>query len=248
MRMFRAGSLFVTATTAVGAVRAVRLTAGDVVAISGAAGGVGSLAVQLAQRAGARVLGIASDENAEFLRSVDVEQIAYGDGLADRLKAAAPHGIDAFIDLFGGDYLDLAHDIGIASERIDTIIDFAGAAKHGIKTDGSAAAASPQTLTDVDIEGTVLENDPPRRLVVSWASPGGAGDAAQCSRVTYDVEPLDKSVRLTVTHENLEPESERLNSITFGWPAVLSGLKTLLETGDVEPNFWAAAAATSGRE
>ena len=98
---------------------------------------------------GARVLGIASDENAEFLHSVGVEQIAYGDGLADRLKAAAPHGIDAFIDLFGGDYLDLAHDIGIASERIDTIIDFAGAAKHGIKTDGSAAAASPQTLTEM---------------------------------------------------------------------------------------------------
>ncbi len=98
---------------------------------------------------------------------------------------------------------------------------------------------------DVDIEGTVLENDPPRRLVVSWASPGEAGDPAKCSRVSYDLEPLETTVRLTVTHEDLEPESDRLRSITFGWPAVLSGLKTLLETGDVQPNFWAARAAAA---
>ena len=103
---FRAGSLFVVATTAVAAVRAVSLKPGDVVAISGAAGGVGSLAVQLARRTGARVIGIASDESAPFLRSVGVEPIAYGDGLAERLKTAAPNGLSAFIDLFGGGYVE----------------------------------------------------------------------------------------------------------------------------------------------
>jgi NADPH:quinone reductase-like Zn-dependent oxidoreductase len=146
---FRAGSLFVVATTAVAAVRAVSLKPGDVVAISGAAGGVGSLAVQLSRRAGARVIGIASDESAEFLRSVGVESLAYGDGLAERLRTRVPSGIDAFIDLFGGGYVELAATLGVARQRINTIIDFAGAQKYGVKTDGSSAAASRETLATV---------------------------------------------------------------------------------------------------
>ena len=146
---YRAGSLFVVATTAVAAVRAVSLKPGDVVAISGAAGGVGSLAVQLARRTGARVIGIASNESATFLRSVGVEPVAYGDGLAERLKAAAPSGINAFIDLFGGEYVELAVNLGVARERINTIIDFASAQKFGVKMDGSAAADSPETLATV---------------------------------------------------------------------------------------------------
>jgi NADPH:quinone reductase-like Zn-dependent oxidoreductase len=146
---FRAGSLFVVATTAVGAVRAVSLKPGDVVAISGAAGGVGSLAIQLARRAGARVIGIASDDNAPFLRSLGVEPLAHGGGLADRLRALTPKGLDAFIDLFGGGYVELAVALGVARERINTIIDFAGAQKHGVKTDGTAAAGTSETLTTV---------------------------------------------------------------------------------------------------
>src|ERR1700722_6066699 len=128
---FRAGSLQVVASTAVAAVRAVALKAGDVVAISGAAGGVGSLTVQLAQHTGARVIGIASNESAPFLRSVGVEPIAYGDGLAERLRAAAPKGLTAFIDLFGGGYIDLAVTLGVTPDRINTIIDFEGAQKAG---------------------------------------------------------------------------------------------------------------------
>lgn len=146
---FRAGSLFVVATTAVAAVRAVSLRPGDVVAVGGAAGGVGSLAVQLARRTGARVIGIASDASAGFLRSVGVEPVAYGDGLAERLRTLAPQGLDAFIDLFGGDYVELAVALGVARERIDTVIDFPGAQKYGVKTDGSAAAASRDTLASV---------------------------------------------------------------------------------------------------
>jgi NADPH:quinone reductase-like Zn-dependent oxidoreductase len=146
---FRAGSLFVVATTAVAAVRAVALKPGDVVAVSGAAGGVGSLAIQLARRTGARVIGIASAESAAFLHSVSVESVAYGDGLAERLRALVPAGIDAFIDLFGSGYVELALELGVARERIDTIIDFAGAQKYGVKADGSAAAASRETLANV---------------------------------------------------------------------------------------------------
>jgi NADPH:quinone reductase-like Zn-dependent oxidoreductase len=146
---FRAGSLAVVATTAVAAVRAVTLKAGDVVAISGAAGGVGSLAVQLARRSGAHVIGIASNENADFLRSVGATPVAYGDGLADRLKVAAPKGIAAFIDLFGGSYIELAVSLGVTPERINTIIDFAGAQKYGAKSDGSSAATSRETVAYV---------------------------------------------------------------------------------------------------
>jgi NADPH:quinone reductase-like Zn-dependent oxidoreductase len=146
---FRAGSLKVVAATAVAAVRAVALKPGDTVAVSGAAGGVGSLAVQLAQRTGAHVIGIASNESAPFLRSVGVEPIAYGDGLAERLRAAAPNGLTAFIDLFGNGYIELAVTLGVAPERINTIIDFAGAQKVGAKTDGSGAANSRETLAFV---------------------------------------------------------------------------------------------------
>ncbi len=146
---YRAGSLFIVASTAVAAVRAVSLKPGDAVAVGGAAGGVGSIAVQLARRAGARVIGIASQESAPFLRSVGVEPVAYGDGLADRLRALAPNGLDAFIDLFGDGYVELAVTLGVAPERIDTVIDFAGAQKHGVKTDGSAAAGSRETLASV---------------------------------------------------------------------------------------------------
>ena len=143
---YRAGSLLVAGATAVAAVHAVDLTANDVVAISGAAGGVGSLAVQLAVRKGARVIGIASDENERFLKSVGAEQVAYGDDLEQKLRALAPGGIDAWIDLFGKGYVDLAIKLGISKERIDTIIDYEAAGRFKIKTDGSAQASSTETL------------------------------------------------------------------------------------------------------
>jgi NADPH:quinone reductase len=145
----QAGALYVVGATAYAAVRAVGLKAGDTVAISGAAGGVGSVAVQLARRAGATVIGIASDANAEWLASLGVAQVPYGDGLADRLKAAAPGGIDAFIDTFGGGYVELARDLGIAPDRIDTIIDYAAVEKFGVKGEGSAAASSAEVLAEL---------------------------------------------------------------------------------------------------
>jgi NADPH:quinone reductase-like Zn-dependent oxidoreductase len=146
---YRAGSLFVAGTTAVAAVEAVELKAPDVVAVSAAAGGVGCLTVQLAQRTGARVIGIASEANGEFLRSIGVEPIAYGDGLEKRLRAAAPGGIDAFIDLFGDGYVDLAIEIGVKPARINTIIDFAAVGKYGVNADGSAQAGDRKTLADL---------------------------------------------------------------------------------------------------
>ncbi len=84
----------------------------------------------------------------------------------------------------------------------------------------------------VDLVGRVLEVDPPRRLVVTWASPADEANAAGQSRVTYDVAPFQGGVRLIVTHDELEPGSDMDQGIRKGWPMVLSRLKTLLETGE----------------
>jgi NADPH2:quinone reductase len=95
------------------------------------------------------VLGIAGNLNADWLRAHGVIPIAYGDGLADRLQAAAPNGIDAFIDLFGPDYVQLAIDLGVAPERIDTIISFQKAGEVGAKTEGSAEASTSEVLAEM---------------------------------------------------------------------------------------------------
>lgn len=145
-----AGALFVAGTTAYAAVRAVAPAAGDVLAVSGAAGGVGTLAVQLARDAGATVIGIAGEHHHNWLRDHGAIAVSYGDGLAERIRAAAGgSGLDAFIDTFGSGYVDLAVELGVAPQRIDTIIDWDAAERHGVKTDGNMAGASADTLAEL---------------------------------------------------------------------------------------------------
>jgi uncharacterized protein YndB with AHSA1/START domain len=83
----------------------------------------------------------------------------------------------------------------------------------------------------IDIVGKVVESNPPHRLVVTWARPADEGNEARTSRVSYDIEPFMDVVRLTVTHDEFKDDLEMFESVAFGWPAVISGLKTLLETG-----------------
>src|ERR1700731_2940957 len=144
-----AGSLYVVGVTAYAAVRAVAPQPGETIAVSAAAGGVGSLVVQLLAQRDVRVLGIASSGNAEWLRAHGVEPVEYGDGLAQRLQQAAPDGIDAFIDLFGPDYVQLAVDLGVSPERIDTVISFEKAGEVGAKTEGSVDASTPEVLAEI---------------------------------------------------------------------------------------------------
>lgn len=144
-----AGSLYVAGVTAYAAVRAVAPQPGETVAVSAAAGGVGSLVVQLLVLRKARVLGIASGRSADWLRAHDVIPVEYGDGLKERLRDAAPNGIDAFIDLFGPEYVQLAVDLGVRPQRIDTIISFAKAAEVGAKTEGSMDASTPEVLAEM---------------------------------------------------------------------------------------------------
>ena len=140
-----AGALNVAGVTAYAAVRAVTLTGGDTVVVSGAAGGVGSIAVQLAKRARATVIGLASPANHEWLAGHGVIPVAYGDGMADRIRQAAGK-VDAFIDTFGADYVQLALDLGVEPSRIDTIANFEAVEKYGVKGEGSAAGAGVGTL------------------------------------------------------------------------------------------------------
>lgn len=144
-----AGALHVAGATAWAAVRALDLRPGDTVAVSAAAGGVGTLAVQLARRAGATVLGIASQANHDWLGSHGVTPVTHGDGLIDRLRAAAPGGLDAFLDLFGAGYVDLARQLGVQPDRINTIIDFAAVETHGVKSEGNAQGARPAVLAEL---------------------------------------------------------------------------------------------------
>ena len=145
----QAGALFVAGTTAYAAVRSVALSAGDTVVVSGAAGGVGSIAVQLARNAGAKVIGLSSDANHKWLADHGVIPVTYGDGVEDRVRAAAGGKIDAFVDTFGGGYVQLALKLGVAPNRIDTIIDFAAAAKYGVKTEGNHEAANADVLAQL---------------------------------------------------------------------------------------------------
>jgi len=145
----QAGSLFVVGTTAYAAVKAVGIKQGDVVVVSGAAGGVGSVAVQLAKNAGAKVIGLASAYHHKWLTDHDVIPVVYGPGVADRIKEAAGGKPDAFIDTQGGGYVELAVKMGISPDRIDTIIDFEGAKKFGAKTDGNAQAAKAEVLAEL---------------------------------------------------------------------------------------------------
>ncbi|MBB5773444.1 NADP-dependent oxidoreductase [Nonomuraea jabiensis] len=144
----QAASLHVAGTTAYGEIRAVGLRPGDTVVIAGAAGGVGTIATQLAVNAGATVIGLASEPNHQWLREHGAVPIAYGEGVAERIKAAAGH-VDAFIDNFGGGYVDLALELGVSVERINTIIDLAAVERHGVKFEGNAAGATVEVLAEL---------------------------------------------------------------------------------------------------
>jgi NADPH:quinone reductase-like Zn-dependent oxidoreductase len=154
-----AGSLHVAGVTAWAAVRAVSLSDDDTVVVAGAAGGVGVFAVQLAALTGATVIGIAGESKHGWLRSHNVVPVLYGDGVEDRIRAAAPDGVDAFLDLVGGGYVELALALGVAADRIDTIADFEAVSKHGVKGDGSAVGAGASTLAELaaDVANGSLE-------------------------------------------------------------------------------------------
>jgi NADPH:quinone reductase-like Zn-dependent oxidoreductase len=144
-----AGSMFVAPTASYAAVEAVAPRAGETVAVSAAAGGVGGVAAQLARTKGARVLGLAGEANHEWLRSRGVIPVQYGGGQADRIRDAAPDGVDAFVDTFGSGYIDLALELGVAPERISTVIDMATAERVGAHAVTGSSVVSAERLAEL---------------------------------------------------------------------------------------------------
>jgi NADPH:quinone reductase-like Zn-dependent oxidoreductase len=116
-----AATLPVASLTAAAALAAIGLRSGDTVLVGGAAGGVGVFAVQLAKLAGATVIGTASAGTFEFLRRFGAQPVAYGPGLADRVRALAPGGLTAATDLFGTETAEVALALGVPPERISTV-------------------------------------------------------------------------------------------------------------------------------
>ncbi|HYC74790.1 SRPBCC family protein [Brevundimonas sp.] len=83
----------------------------------------------------------------------------------------------------------------------------------------------------VELVGEVVEHSPPTRLVITWANASQADDPDAFSRVTFDIEPYEDMVRLSVSHDDLQAGSGMANGVQKGWPVVLSSLKSFLETG-----------------
>jgi NADPH:quinone reductase len=142
----QASGLMVTGVTAWHALTVTDVRAGDTVLIHGAAGGVGVMAVQLAAARGASVVATASPARHDFLRELGATPVAYGPGLAARVRAAAPDGIDAALDLVGtGEALEVSLALVADRARIVTIAGFAKGLEAGIKVIGGAPGADPGT-------------------------------------------------------------------------------------------------------
>ena len=143
-----AGALFGAGATAWAAVRAVGASTGDVIVISGRP------AAWLSRRAaranaGATVIGLASEPHHGWLRDHGAIPVTYGDGVAERIREAAGDRVDALIDTYGSGYVDLAIELGVPPERINTLIDYQAAGRHGAKTDGSAVGSSAAVLAEL---------------------------------------------------------------------------------------------------
>jgi NADPH:quinone reductase-like Zn-dependent oxidoreductase len=152
-----ASTLLIAGRTADAALHTIGLRAGDTVLIGGAAGGVGVFAVQLATLAGATVIGTGSAGTFEFLRKLGAEPVAYGDGLADRVRALAPGGVTAATALVDTDTVEVALALGVAPERISTIA--AGPNPPGGARATGGTEATPGALdriTDAILAGRIV--------------------------------------------------------------------------------------------
>ncbi|GAB7183028.1 NADP-dependent oxidoreductase [Kitasatospora sp. Ki12] len=129
----QAGSLSASGQTAHTALDLLGVGPGDTVLVHGASGGVGTVAVQLARALGATVVGTASERNHAYLRELGAVPVAYGEGLAERVRAAAPQGVTAAFDAAGRGALEASVELVADRERIATVVDFEGAARLGVR-------------------------------------------------------------------------------------------------------------------
>jgi NADPH:quinone reductase-like Zn-dependent oxidoreductase len=143
--------------TAWAAVSAVNPQPGETVVVSGAAGGVGIYAAQLARLRGADVIGTCGDANVDLLTSLGVRPIEYGPGLVGRLRELAPNGIDGYIDTFGSGNVSVALGLGVEPNRINTLIDQDAVQRFGVHSDAQEQANVPRIWAE--LADLVARND-----------------------------------------------------------------------------------------
>ena len=135
--------------TATRALDQLAVGSGSRLLINGASGSVGSAAVQLAVVRGVRVIGTASPANHEYLRSLGAEPVAYGEGLAGRVRALAPDGVDAALDVAGSGVLPELIELAGGPEHVVTIADFGGAREHGVRFSSGDAGRAVHALAGI---------------------------------------------------------------------------------------------------
>ena len=153
---------------------------GSTLLINGASGSVGSAAVQLAVARGARVIGTASPANHDYLRSLGAEPVAYGQGLAGRVRALAPDGVDAALDVAGSGVLPELIELADGSEYVVTIADFGGAREHGVRFSSGDAGRAVHALGEI---GELIESG---RFSLPVARTFPLAEIAQAHRVGED--------------------------------------------------------------
>jgi NADPH:quinone reductase-like Zn-dependent oxidoreductase len=171
-----AGALHVAPSSAWAAIEAIAPRPGETIVVAGAAGGVGVVAAQLARHAGATAIGLASPANHDWLRSRGIVPVAYGEGQEERIRAAAPGGrVDGLVDAFGGGYVEMALTLGVAKERINTVIDFAAVERHGVSGKGSEQGTAEMLarlaalLADGTIELPIARTYPLEQVRAAYA-------------------------------------------------------------------------------
>ncbi len=153
---------------------------GSTLLINGASGSVGSAAVQLAVVRGARVIGTASPANHDYLRSLGAEPVAYGQGLAGRVRALAPDGVDAALDVAGSGVLPELIELAGGPEHVVTIADFGGAREHGVRFSSGDAGRAVHALGEI---GELIESG---RFSLPVARTFPLAEIAQAHRVGED--------------------------------------------------------------
>ena len=156
------------------------VTAGETLLVHGAAGAVGAFGVQLAVARGVTVVGTASPRNHDYLRALGAIPVTYGDGLADRVRALAPRGIDAVFDAAGQSALDVSIELRGGIERIVTITDVR-AFELGIVFSGSSRRFGAQLA---DYAQLVADNALGVRVAASFAL-ADAGRAHELSETGH---------------------------------------------------------------
>lgn len=188
-----AAGLLLTGATAWDAVERIGVAAGDVLLIHGAAGGVGLLAVQLARLRGATVIGTAREANHDYLRGLGAVPVEYGDGLADRVRAAAPDGVSAAIDTVGTDEAaDVSLHLIADRTRIVTVAGFGRAAQDGFLAIGGSDPDSARIRDEA--RGSLLDLAGKGELVNAIAKTFPLADAAQAHTELKAAHPIGKFI------------------------------------------------------